>query len=54
MPNPHFDIKITQRSKGQSSVAGAAYQSGEKLFSEYEEWCKENRSEKVIPRICTS
>ena len=26
MPNPHFDITITQRSKGQSSVAGAAYQ----------------------------
>ena len=37
MPNPHFDIKITQRSKGQSAVAGAAYQSGEKLFSEYDQ-----------------
>ena len=36
-PNPHFDIKITQRSKGQSAVAGAAYQSGEKLFSEYDQ-----------------
>ena len=37
MPSPHFDIKTTQRSKGQSFVAGAAYQSGEKLFSEYEQ-----------------
>ncbi len=35
MPNPHFDISIVQRSKGKSAVAGAAYQSGEKLFSEY-------------------
>lgn len=37
LPNPHFDITITQRSKGQSAVAGAAYQSGEKLFSEYDQ-----------------
>lgn len=36
MPCPHFKITITQRSKGQSAVAGAAYQSGEKLFSEYD------------------
>lgn len=35
MPVPHFNIKITQRSKGNSAVAGAAYQAGEKLFSEY-------------------
>ena len=35
--NPHFEIKITQRSKGQSAVAGAAYQSGERLFSEYDQ-----------------
>lgn len=34
MPCPHFKITITQRSRGQSAVAGAAYQSGEKLFSE--------------------
>ena len=40
MPNPHFDITITQRSKGQSAVAGAAYQSGEKLFSEYDQKTK--------------
>lgn len=37
MPNPHFKIRITQRSKGQSAVAGAAYQSGENLFSEYDQ-----------------
>lgn len=37
MPNPHFDIRIVQRSKGKSAVAGAAYQSGEKLFSEYDQ-----------------
>lgn len=37
MPNPHFDIKITQRSKKQSAVAGAAYQSGDSLFSEYDQ-----------------
>ena len=34
MPNPHFDITITSRSKGMSAVAGAAYQSGERIFSE--------------------
>ncbi len=33
---PHFSITIRQRSKRQSAVAGAAYQSGEKLFSEYD------------------
>lgn len=37
MPCPHFNITITQRSKNQSSVAGAAYQSGETLFSEYDQ-----------------
>lgn len=40
LPNPHFDITITQRSKGQSAVAGAAYQNGEKLFSEYDQKTK--------------
>ena len=33
---PHFQIRIRQRSKGQSAVAGAAYQAGEKLVSEYD------------------
>ena len=37
MPCPHFDVKIIQRSKCQSAVASAAYQSGERLFSEYDQ-----------------
>lgn len=36
IPCPHFKLTITQRSLGQSAVAGAAYQSGESLFSEYD------------------
>ena len=43
MPVPHFNIKITQRSKGNSAVAGAAYQAGEKLFSEYDQKSKDHR-----------
>ena len=37
MPCPHFDVKIVQRSNRQSAVAAAAYQSGERLFSEYDQ-----------------
>ena len=37
MPCPHHDIKIIQRSNRQSAVAAAAYQSGERLFSEYDQ-----------------
>ena len=37
MPCPHHDIKIIKRSKRQSAVASAAYQSGERLFSEYDQ-----------------
>ena len=37
MPCPHHDIKIVQRSSRQSAVAAAAYQSGERLFSEYDQ-----------------
>ena len=37
MPCPHYDIKIVQRSKRQSAVAAAAYQSGDRLFSEYDQ-----------------
>ncbi len=40
MSCPHFSISIRQRSKRQSAVAGAAYQSGEKLFSEYDDKTK--------------
>ena len=41
MPNPHFHISITRRSRGQSAVAGAAYQSGDRLFSEYDQKYKD-------------
>ena len=41
MPNPHFNVSITQRSRGQSAVAGAAYQSGDRLFSEYDQKYKD-------------
>ena len=34
MPCPHYKIKISKRAKGQSAVAQAAYQSGERLFDE--------------------
>ena len=48
MPIPHFNIKIVQRSKGQSAVAGAAYQAGEKLFSEYDQKTKNYTSKKEV------
>ncbi len=37
MPCPHYDIRIVQRSENESAVSAAAYQSGEKLFSEYDQ-----------------
>ena len=43
MPVPHLEIRIVQRSKGSSAVAGAAYQAGEKLFSEYDQKAKDHR-----------
>lgn len=43
MPIPHLNIRIVQRSKGSSAVAGAAYQAGEKLFSEYDQKNKDHR-----------
>ena len=43
MPVPHLNIRIVQRSKGKSAVAGAAYQAGEKLFSEYDQKSKDHR-----------
>ncbi len=48
MPCPHLKIKITQRSKRQSAVAGAAYQSGESLFSEYDQKRKSYREKQGI------
>ena len=38
-----MEIRIVQRSKGRSAVAGAAYQAGEKLFSEYDQKFKDYR-----------
>ena len=43
MPVSHLEIRIVQRSKGSSAVAGAAYQAGEKLFSEYDQKSKDHR-----------
>ena len=40
MPCPHNEISIVQRSNRQSAVAAAAYQSGEKLFCEYDQKVK--------------
>lgn len=48
MPNPHFDISIAQRSKGKSAVAGAAYQSGNRLFSEYDQKYKDYQRKQGI------
>ena len=40
MPCPHNEISIVRRSQQQSAVAAAAYQSGEKLFCEYDQQVK--------------
>ncbi len=48
MPCPHFDIEVVQRSQGQSAVAAAAYQSGEKLYSEYDKETKSYESKHGI------
>ena len=37
MPCPHCKITIIKRSSNESAVSAAAYQSGEKLFSEYDQ-----------------
>ncbi len=37
MPCPHCKITIVKRSENESAVSAAAYQSGEKLFSEYDQ-----------------
>ena len=53
IPCPHFKISIVKRSQGQSAVAGAAYQSGERLFSEYDQKTKfYNRKNASMPRSC--
>ena len=36
MTCPHFEINIVKRSEGGSAVSAAAYQTGEKLYSDWE------------------
>ena len=51
IPCPHFNITIIVRGKvkGNSVVGAAAYQSGDKLYSEYEhEWKSGDHLEKII------
>ena len=54
MPCPHNEITIVQRSQRQSAVAAAAYQSGEKLFCEYDQQVKhypEKRGMSALTKI---
>ena len=48
MPCPHFSITIAKRSENKSAVAGAAYQSGERLFSEYDRKIKDYTGKKEV------
>ena len=48
MPCPHNEITIVQRSQRQSAVAAAAYQSGEKLFCEYDQQVKHSPEKRGI------
>ena len=50
MPCPHNEISIVQRSQRQSAVAAAAYQSGEKLFCEYDQQVKHYPEKRGIVR----
>ena len=50
MPCPHNEITIVQRSQRQSAVAAAAYQSGEKLFCEYDQQVKHYPKKRGMPR----
>ena len=49
MPCPHNKITIVQRSQRQSAVAAAAYQSGEKLFCEYDQQVNVQRGLGMLP-----
>ena len=51
IPCPHFNITIIARGKvkGNSAVGAAAYQSGDKIYSEYEhEWKSGDHLERII------
>ena len=52
MPCPHNEITIVQRSQRQSAVAAAAYQSGEKLFCEYDQQVKHYPEKRGIIQRC--
>ena len=59
MPCPHNQISIVQRSNRQSAVAAAAYQSGEKLFCEYDQEvkhyiCTEGFKARAVFHFCHS
>ena len=54
MPCPHNEITIVQRSQRQSAVAAAAYQSGEKLFCEYDQQVKHRSEERRVGKECRS
>ena len=53
LPCPHFNISIIQRSIGQSAVAAAAYQSGDRLHCEDDHKTKHysNKREVVYSNI---
>ena len=54
MPCPHHRVTIVQRSEGKSAVAGAAYQSGENIYSEYDQKWKNYKADLIrqeVPKI---
>ena len=60
MPCPHFQVSLVKRSAKKSAVAGAAYQSGTDIYSDYEQkWKKyhaqqqeEDQNNPTIRIIC--
>ena len=48
MPCPDFDISIIKRSENRSAVAAAAYQSGSRLFSEYDQRWKDYTNKREV------
>ena len=48
MACPHFSISIVKRSRGQSAVASAAYQSGSRLYCEHDMGWKRYTHKKEI------
>ena len=52
MPCPHCKITIIKRSKNESAVSAAAYQSGDRLFSEYDQEQKHYPYKNEVTREC--